>query len=209
MSDQELRDKLASEGMTSELTGELIPRWHQADFKAGWDAARANDIDYKKNAQEYSLELLYTQQERDQLKDRLQWSLRNEEKYKAALDESFKRENELRAEVERLKGINLEYRKQLEDNEWKVEANLRAEVERLRGNAKTLRKEGSDAKRENADAKEDLVQLQAAAEKLAEALEEYGVHKTNCAWMDHPDRPCTCGYDKALAEYRAKYPKIK
>lgn len=43
MSDQELRDKLASEGIISKMTGELVPRWHQADFKAGWDAARANE----------------------------------------------------------------------------------------------------------------------------------------------------------------------
>lgn len=41
--DQELRDKLASEGIISEMSGELVPRWHVADFKAGWDAARAND----------------------------------------------------------------------------------------------------------------------------------------------------------------------
>lgn len=44
MDDQKLRDKLASEGIVSELTGEKIPRWHVADFKAGWDAARANPI---------------------------------------------------------------------------------------------------------------------------------------------------------------------
>lgn len=46
MDDQELRDKLASEGIISQLTGELIPRWHQADFKAGWEAARANTPDF-------------------------------------------------------------------------------------------------------------------------------------------------------------------
>lgn len=38
----------------------------------------------------------------DQLKDQLQWSLRNEEKYKAALDDSFKREQALRTAVEKL-----------------------------------------------------------------------------------------------------------
>lgn len=46
MNDNELRDKLATESISSEMTGRLIPRWHIADFKAGWNAARANEPDY-------------------------------------------------------------------------------------------------------------------------------------------------------------------
>lgn len=41
-------------------------------------------------------------QEADKLRDQLEWSLNNEEKYKVALNESFNRENELRAQCEKL-----------------------------------------------------------------------------------------------------------
>ena len=40
--------------------------------------------------------------EADRLRDQLEWSLNNEEKYKVALNESFNRENKLREQCEKL-----------------------------------------------------------------------------------------------------------
>jgi coenzyme F420-reducing hydrogenase delta subunit len=37
------RDRLANEGVINDFSGQLTPRWYVRDFKAGWDAARAND----------------------------------------------------------------------------------------------------------------------------------------------------------------------
>lgn len=102
MNDQELRDKLASEyadKVRSMESGTALE-----GFVAGWDAARANQVDGWLS-QDMSLHVTNIDnliKERDQLREQLQWSLRNEEKYKAALDESFKRENELRVQCEKL-----------------------------------------------------------------------------------------------------------
>lgn len=104
MTDDELRDRLASEfEEAAEPTGHICHDMYS--FKAGWDAARANVPALKTGVDANSLlaERDCLMKERDSLKDQLQWSLKNEEQYKQAFAEQCERANQLHAEVERLK----------------------------------------------------------------------------------------------------------
>lgn len=96
--------------------------------------------------------------QRNDLQAQLNWSLNNEEKYKKELAASLERENQLRAEIDKLKR-----RVEASDNNYKV----------------------WKQERDNAIA---------ASEKLADALEYYHANSGDSG-------------DKALAEYREKFPK--
>lgn len=39
-------------------------------------------------------------------------------------------------------------------------------------------------------------------DKLVRALKKYGSHRSNCRIYRSGNRGCTCGYEKALAEYK-------
>jgi tRNA/tmRNA/rRNA uracil-C5-methylase (TrmA/RlmC/RlmD family) len=136
-----------------------------------------------KRAVEAAEELL---KQRDDLQAQLNWSLGNEEKYKKELAASMDRENQLRAELSRQEQLALD-----EFSRWgtiqKERDQLRAEIEQLK-----RRVEASDnnykvwkQERDNAIA---------ASEKLADALEYYHANSGDSG-------------DKALAEYREKFPK--
>lgn len=91
----------------------------------------------------------------------------------------------------------------------KIYTTAETERDQLRAEIELLKIEGQQTEDNLQEAWRECDQLKAQCEKLAEALEYYGAHKTNCAWMVHPNRPCTCGYEEALAEYRSLFPADK
>lgn len=187
MSDEELRDKLASEfaDNVQTMNARKVERPDVITycFKAGWAAARANIP----GSMFQMLTIVELEHERDQLKDQLQWSLRNEEKYKAALDDSFKRENELRAKAE-------------EFSEMLLAINARvfpAEIDSIDSLALMYQERKAQAK--------VIEGLRGTMEKLAEALEFYSSQWRSDVYVGPTNELIEDSGRKAqaaLAEYR-------
>lgn len=194
MSDQELRDKLANEYQEP-----LHPAWpgeQNEAFKAGWDAARANDaLNLNTMGLEASVKgtVERLELERDQLRAEVE-RLQSEFLEKSFKDDMFKLNRSLEKELEAER-----------DEHFITKRDLKAEVEQISKELKrfyALPAKHSEVIAEN-------TQLRAAAEKLAEALSfsldglamwrKYG-SPGNIAEVEERTR-------QALAEYREKFSK--
>lgn len=132
MSDNELRDKLASEYADKIRSSESGTA--QDGFVAGWDAARANPQLIKDSINMLNI-ITSLSSENNQLHEQLEWSLRNEQQYKDELKASLERENQLRAEVQRLSAENKHLRTNVLNplivNDMEENIRLKAQCEKL------------------------------------------------------------------------------
>lgn len=213
MSDQELRDELASKWTrgSNRHGHENIYASPNESFCAGWDAARANEV--------FAQDLFKAIEERDQLREEVERLKSDllvadslnpiaEDKEYIAYLEMYN--SQLREEVERLKGDHAKFCEEAQektDADFKV---VRDAAERAIKERDQLRAEVDDLKLQLHDCRGDVAHdYKAMAERLAEALAEIVTDTPgpNSDFTDDMAMDLVTQGKEALADYRKEFPK--